>query len=132
MGEGASDPAWAQGNVELILNSTDPSATLAKTDILVLVSEHEGLPISLLEGMAAGCVLIASGVGGIPELIRQGENGFLLESTTPEELASKITTIQERDDIDQMKKNSLTLFEKMFSPSVFASKHRNIYLDQEG
>lgn len=45
------------------------SAYLGLADIFLLASEHEGMPVSLLEAFSAGLSVVASGVGGIPELL---------------------------------------------------------------
>lgn len=57
-------------------------------DVLVLSSDHEGLPMVLLEAMALGVVVVARAVGGIPEVIRNGVNGVLVDSSDPAALAS--------------------------------------------
>ncbi len=53
---------------------------LAAADVFVLPSYNEGLPISLLEAMSWGVPVVSTTVGGIPELIRDGTDGFLLEA----------------------------------------------------
>jgi len=57
---------------------------------LVLPSLSEGLPRVLIEAMALGKPIIASNVGGIPELIKDNENGFLFEKGNSNELAEKL------------------------------------------
>lgn len=67
-------------------------------DVLVLPSVTEGLPLVILEAMAAGCPVVATKVGGIPEVVNDGVNGLLVEPQNPEQLATAITELI-NDDI---------------------------------
>jgi glycosyltransferase involved in cell wall biosynthesis len=60
---------------------------LATMDIYLMSSVVEGLPVALLEAMSMRCVVVSTAVGGIPEVIQHGENGFLVESRRPDQLA---------------------------------------------
>jgi L-malate glycosyltransferase len=60
---------------------------LAAMDLYMMSSSVEGLPIALLEAMSMRCPVVATAVGGIPEVIRHGENGFLVGPSRPEQLA---------------------------------------------
>ena len=53
---------------------------LEECDIFVLPTYFEGLPVSLLEAMAASCASVASEVGGIPMVVDNGENGILIRA----------------------------------------------------
>jgi glycosyltransferase involved in cell wall biosynthesis len=66
------------------------SQYMIESDIFVLPSLSEGFGIVLLEAMASGLPIIASNVGGIPSLIQNGVNGFLVEPGNPEKIAEKI------------------------------------------
>ena len=71
----------------------DIPALLAAADLVLLTSQSEGLSNTLLEAMAAGLPVLATDVGGNRELIRNGENGFLLESRDPEEIAALVVQV---------------------------------------
>lgn len=69
---------------------TDGAALLPGFTIFVLPSVKEGLPYTIIEAMAAEVPVIATRVGGIPELIEHNKNGLLVEPRNPEALASAI------------------------------------------
>jgi glycosyltransferase involved in cell wall biosynthesis len=71
------------------------SHIMAQTDIFVMSSILEGLPIALLEAMSYGRPVVVTPVGGIPEAIKDGVNGLLCEPRDPECLAQKICSLIE-------------------------------------
>ena len=60
-------------------------------DIFVLPSKKEGLPYALLEAMAVKIACIASAVGGIPEIIKDKQNGLLIKDMSPGKLRDNIS-----------------------------------------
>lgn len=90
------DRAWHLGlNGEEIFvgaftNREELSRIMAKTDIFLLSSILEGQPLAIVEAMAYGCPIVATAVGGIPELIQDGINGLLCKPADPECLAEKV------------------------------------------
>jgi glycosyltransferase involved in cell wall biosynthesis len=65
----------------------------ACADVFVLPSLREGRPVALMEAMAEGVACVATGVGGVPDLITPGVSGLLVNSKNPAELADAIDSI---------------------------------------
>jgi glycosyltransferase involved in cell wall biosynthesis len=62
----------------------------AAFDTLVLPSSNEGTPVSAIEALAAGRPVVATRVGGVPDVVRDGEDGFLVDAGATDELAKKL------------------------------------------
>ena len=63
---------------------------MPSADVFVIPSRTEGLPVVLLEAMSAGLPTVATVVGGIPEVIEDGVDGFLVPPNDVEQLSRKI------------------------------------------
>jgi glycosyltransferase involved in cell wall biosynthesis len=70
--------ARSGADVQLLGERGDVPQLLAEADVFCLSSRSEGLPLSILEAMAAGLPVVASAVGGVPEQVADGETGFLV------------------------------------------------------
>jgi len=68
-------------------------ALLARAHVFVLPSTIEGLPVTLMEAMAARVSVVATAITGIPELVRDGETGLLVPPRAPVALADAIETL---------------------------------------
>lgn len=79
-------------NVSFVGQVLDPRPFVARSHVAALTSTHEGFPNAILEAMAMGCPVVATRVGGIPELVRDGVDG-LLTSLEPASIATAILTL---------------------------------------
>lgn len=69
-------------------------------DIFVLPTFHpEGMPMAILEALAAGLPIVATPYGAIPDIIKDGVNGFLIEPHAPEQISEKLGLLLRREDI---------------------------------
>jgi len=69
--------------------------------IFVLPSHGEGMPISIVESMAAGLPVVATAVGGVPEMILHGETGLLVPPENPQALADALRTLLQSEEVRQ-------------------------------
>lgn len=76
------------GSVLFTGTRNDVERLLPSFDVFVMSSRYEGLPIALLEAMSTGIAPVATRVGGIPEVVLDGENGRLVDPGDPAALAS--------------------------------------------
>jgi glycosyltransferase involved in cell wall biosynthesis len=85
LGNNVEVVGWADAKLKMEL--------LHRTDTVVLPSYNEGLPVALLEAMAAGKIILSTIVGGIPDLVTENVNGFLITPGDVHALAEKIRYI---------------------------------------
>ncbi len=84
--------------VHFLGERSDVPALLASSDLFLLPSRSEASPNGVLEAMAAGLPIVASRVGGIPELVESGVDGLLVEADQPAELAAAVLDLMARPD----------------------------------
>jgi len=95
---------------------TDIQALLKEFDLFVLPSLSEGLSSAIMEAMASSLPVIASKVGGIPELVQNGDNGLLVPPADPESLARAIIQLVENPEaLRQMGIRGRELVEQKFT-----------------
>lgn len=108
---------------------------LAECDIFVLPSYFEGQPVSVLEAMAAACAVVASGTGGIPQMVREGETGILIEPRDKASLQSGLEKLLGDSQLcRQLGERARQKVEMEFSAESNINRLLSIYhqLQQEG
>lgn len=98
---------------------------LRRTDVFVLPSYNEGLPISILEAMSYGCAILSTPVGGIPEIVR--DNGILVEPGNIQGIADTIFELADTSSCRQMGLVSQEIVKAFYPDSVMSSLSQ-IYL----
>lgn len=113
-------------NVHIVGRQTDVVPFYAESDILVLPSKFEGMPMCILEAMASGLAVVASPVGGIRHVIRNGETG-LLPDLTLESFVSALETLILDSTLRSRLGDAAREGAVQFSSEVMAERYEAIY-----
>ncbi len=102
---------------------------LQRADVVVLCTVgREGLSVALIEGAAAGRPLVGSDIGGIPEVIEHGENGYLFRPGDSRELARSLERLVNDPDLRlRMGQRSRSLYQERFSRETMIGQIEQIY-----
>lgn len=119
-------------NVSLLgwLDSKAKQDQLARAKAYVLPSYNEGLPMSILEAMAAGIPVISTYVGGIPEAISDGVEGFLIPAGDVQALQERMQRLLSDDALAlRMGEAARRKVQRHFSVEIILPKIVNLYLE---
>jgi glycosyltransferase involved in cell wall biosynthesis len=94
----------------------DVPRLLAGADLGVLCSAHEGVPMSVIEQMAAGLPVVVSAVGGLPDIVTDGEEGFLVDPRDLDALCARLGELAADEELRRaMGKRARSRAERDFS-----------------
>lgn len=97
-------------------------------DLLVLSSRWEGMPNVVMEAMAASRPVVATKVGGCPELVEEGKTGFLVSAQDPPALASAILEILGNHELaDSMGRRGRKRIEESFNRALMVQRTQDLY-----
>jgi glycosyltransferase involved in cell wall biosynthesis len=109
------------------LEASEKDSLLRSATVFVLPSTSEGLPMALLEAMAYGLAIVATEVGGVPEVVSNGVEAVIVPPGAPEALAVALAHL--RTDTTECERLGRSAQErvKAFSPAAVAAQLREIY-----
>jgi glycosyltransferase involved in cell wall biosynthesis len=97
-------------------------------DAFVLPSLHEGIPMVLLEALALCRPVVASRVGGVPEVIEHGANGLLVEPGNPEELGAALSILMQEPSLaDRLGRCGRSRIEQEYSATLMVRRTAELY-----
>jgi glycosyltransferase involved in cell wall biosynthesis len=115
-------------SVSLVGRREDMPSVYASFDLQVSASRHEGLPMAILEGMASGLPCVATAVGDVPKIIRDGDCGFLVASGDIESLSARVIALLRDPALRrQLGDAAQRRVEEEFSAHRMATKYLNVY-----
>lgn len=123
----------AMGTEEVISfrgHSNNIHEEIQQMNTFLMTSDHEGLPMSLLEAMLLGVPIIAHAVGGIPKLLREGENGIMIKSQDPQDYANWIHQLANDHELcNRISKKAMLYATENYSAESNAKNYLSIYLE---
>jgi len=117
-----------EGNIKLLGARNDVANILQNFDVFVLPSLAEGIPLTILEAMATALPVISTKVGGVPELIEDEVNGYLISPQDVKALASRIKLYIDKPDL--IERHGLIArgkVEKNFSLLAMTEQYMQVY-----
>ncbi|HEX5049760.1 MAG TPA: glycosyltransferase family 4 protein [Gammaproteobacteria bacterium] len=105
---------------------------LASFEIFILPSNREGIGSILFDAMEAGLPVIASRVGGVPDIVHEGMNGILIDPASPEQLRAAILLLRADPDLRRRFGAAGRELAKGFSAAEMARKYLDVYRDVLG
>jgi glycosyltransferase involved in cell wall biosynthesis len=114
--------------LRLLGSRRDVADLLAAADVFVLPSLFEGLPLSVLEAMAAGTPVVATAIGGTDEAVVHGETGLLVPPADPPALAAAVQRLLSDADLARrLTSAARERVERSFSPAAMARRVEQVY-----
>jgi glycosyltransferase involved in cell wall biosynthesis len=104
----------------------DVTSYLIQSNGFILTSYDEGLPVAIIEALRLGLPIISTNVGGIPEMVVDKYNGFLVEPN--EEEIYQVFKNLSAYDLNELGNNSLKVYEEKFTQNAMFSNYANIFL----
>lgn len=121
---------FGSSDIRFLGYQSDVPRYLSAADILVLPSSVEGFPLSILEAMAMRVVVVASRVGAIPDIIIEGEDGYIVTPGSVEEIAKTIKDLAaDTSTLEKVKLNARLRLEEKYSTRTLGSNYRRLYDD---
>ncbi len=116
--------------VEFLGQINDMAPVYREASVCLMLSKNEGLPFAILEAMSSGLPIISTKVGGVPEVIREGVEGYYLDRDDPELLSRILIKLQTENEMaERMKQAARKRIEEKFTQEIMAEKTLQVIKD---
>jgi glycosyltransferase involved in cell wall biosynthesis len=115
-------------NVSFLGSREDVSKLLSESDIFVLPTTSDTLPISLIEAMFTNQAILTTNCGGIPEIIKDNFSGYVVEPANPKQLAEKLSLLLQKKSLrTELAGNAQAFAQQHLTVSTMVQKIEGIY-----
>ena len=115
-------------SVILLGRQDTPEPYYDEADIYIHPADKEGFGITVAEAMSSGLPVIVSDKGGVPELVKNMDDGIIVDAYDPEKWADAIITLHNNRDLyNKLSKNGHTTYKKRFTPEIYAQNLDFVY-----
>jgi glycosyltransferase involved in cell wall biosynthesis len=115
-------------HIRFIPPCNDPSSYYRSLDLYLNTSQHEGIPLSILEAMAHGIPVVAPRVGGLPEILSNGQGGNLIPERLPDAFARRCVAILTDPAVYQTcAREAVTIVRERFTIGQTAMAYASLY-----
>lgn len=111
------------------VNNKHKHILLRNTDVFVLPSYNEGLPLSILEAMSYGIPIVATDVGSINDAVIDNRNGYLIEPGNIEQLSNSILKVLDNNNLYKMGNESRKISKSLFNSVLYQENIQQLYKD---
>ena len=115
-----------QENVIFLGNQTNVYPFLQKADVFLLPSRFEGMPMTIIEAMGTGLPIVASAVGGVPDMLEDGVSGLLVPCD-PEATARAVLQLLKQEDLREKLGTNALESSRKFSAAHMARCYLDVY-----
>lgn len=117
-----------------VISGAKKQRELTESDVFLLPSRYgEGLPMAMLEAMAAGCLPVVSEMASVGAVVRDGENGFLIEPQNTAQLVEKLKLLlSDKADWETLRQAARKTVEEKFNLKDYIKKLESIYSEVAG
>jgi glycosyltransferase involved in cell wall biosynthesis len=99
--------------------------------LIVVPSYTETIPNVIMEAMACGTPIVASPVDAIPDFIKDGENGFLMEDNSPKSIAENVIRALDDPRLDEIVKSAHELIQREYTYEAVVENYRKLLMEKE-
>ncbi|ARK22896.1 N-acetyl-alpha-D-glucosaminyl L-malate synthase BshA [Sporosarcina sp. P26b] len=119
-----------QDDILFLGKRDDLPELLSISDVMLLLSEKEAFGLVLLEAFACGVPAVANAIGGIPEVVQDGVNGFLVQLGDVQAVADRVTQLLSDSALyQQMKKHAIQTVQEEFSSDSIVEQYEELYYE---